>query len=291
MLRLDSADMLKRLGFALNYALNRDIAGRTAMRFPDDIFLVAYPGSGGQWLRTLLANLLNSNSAVTASDVCYRIPSLYEVPRRTLVKTRRPRIIFSHECFDSDCRAQVIYLIRDPRDVAVSLYKHQVRASSAEAGSLEEFVATTFMTTDQHQGGWAEDFSARISEDRGFFYSMRLREKFLGTPASWGENVMSWFGAGASYASALLKIRYEDLFSDGETVLASISECLNVGRSSAEIREAMRVSYASANELLPEKPGEWKSALSAASVRRIESTWGSVMCSFGYQLSEPMDAR
>jgi len=41
------AEPLKRLCFSLNYALSRDIAGRTAMRFPDDVFLVAYPGSGG----------------------------------------------------------------------------------------------------------------------------------------------------------------------------------------------------------------------------------------------------
>jgi Sulfotransferase domain len=282
--------MLTRLGFAINYALGRDIAGRAAMRFPDDIFLVAYPGSGGQWLRRLVANLVELGRPVTPGDILHRVPSLYDVPRRALIKVPRPRIIFSHESFDSDCRSKVVYVIRDPRDVAVSIYNQRQRGrNGAGITGIEQFLSNWFMRTDHYQGGWAEDFSGAIREDRGFVYRSRLKEGFLGTPASWGENVMSWFGARGNDPSTLLKVHYEDLFFDAESVLLAVSEYLNLGRSPEEIREALRVSYAN-SEVMPEKPGEWKTNLPPASVHEIESAWGSVMSVFGYSVSAEADS-
>jgi len=64
--------MMIRLGYLANYSLERDIAGRALCKLPDDLFVVAYPGSGGQWLRRLIANLLDSSSPVTEANVMLR---------------------------------------------------------------------------------------------------------------------------------------------------------------------------------------------------------------------------
>lgn len=278
--------MLTRLGFAVNYALGWDIVGRAARRLPDDIFLVTYPGSGGQWLRRLVANLMDPSCPVSEANVALRVPSLYDVSRRALRSVPSPRIIFSHESFDSTCENKLVYLVRDPRDVAVSLYKHHwCRENAREPMRIEQFVSTYLMETEQYQGGWAEDFSGRVRENRGFFYRSRLKEEFLGTPASWGENIMSWLGARGDDPKSLLRVHYEDLFSRPETVLLTISEYLNLAISPATLREAIRVSHASLSKSTPEEPGEWKSSLPSSSVHEIESMWGPVMSMLGYPVT------
>jgi hypothetical protein len=275
--------MLTRLGYIVNYALGWDIAGRTVYKLPDDIFLVAYPGSGGQWLRRLVANLMDPEHPVTETDVMRRVPDLYHVSRRGFDKIARPRVIFSHECFDADCRNNVVYLVRDPRDVAVSIYQQRRRGNGIQASlAMEQFVSTDLMETDAFQGGWAEDFSGAIKKNKGFFYRSRLKEEFLGTPASWGENVMSWLGARGADPQGLLTLRYEDLFSDPETVLRRIAEFLKLGSSGEKIRAAIEVSRANATEGSPEPPGKWGTILPASSVHEIESTWGPLMAALGY---------
>lgn len=76
-----------------------------------------------------------------------------------------------------------MYLVRDPRDVAVSIYEQRRRGMvNADSVTLQQFVSTDLMRTDQYQG-WAEDFAGVIKQNHGFFYLSRLKEEFLGTPA------------------------------------------------------------------------------------------------------------
>lgn len=275
--------MLTRLGYIVNYALGRDIAGRTVYKLPDDVFLVAYPGSGGQWLRRLVANLMDPGHPVTEKDVLQRVPDLYHVSRRGFGRIASPRVIFSHECFDADYHNNRVYLVRDPRDVAVSIYEQRRRGNGTRASlTMEQFVSTDFMRTGEYQGGWAEEFSGTIEKNQGFFYCSRLKEEFLGTPASWGENVMSWLGACGDDPQGLLTLRYEDLFSDPESMLGRIAEFVKLDSSSEKIRAAIEVSRASATGGWPEPPGKWETNLPASSVHEIESTWGPLMAALGY---------
>ena len=74
--------LLMRVGYALNYGLGHDIAGRTVAKLPDDRFLVAYPGSGGQWLRRLVGNLMNPAQPLSDANILKRVPDLYHQSRR-----------------------------------------------------------------------------------------------------------------------------------------------------------------------------------------------------------------
>ena len=71
--------ILIRIGFVLIYALSCGIAGRTVKKFPDDRFLVAYPGSGGRWLRRLVGNLMELGAPVTDANILQRVPSLSSI--------------------------------------------------------------------------------------------------------------------------------------------------------------------------------------------------------------------
>jgi len=282
--------MLIRLAYLANYFLERDITGRALFRLPDDLFVVAYPGSGGQWLRRLIANLLYPSSdpsnPVTEANVMSRLPDLYHASRRGFAKMSRPRIIFSHECFDPEYR-KVIYLVRDPRDVAVAQYEQRRQGGSLDnAVSLEQFVQAFLTGTDEYRGGWAEEFSGSIKANQGFAYRSRLKDEFLGTPASWGENVMSWIGARGRDPNAMLLLRYEDVCSDPHAELGKVAEFLNlaglkVDGSPERIRSAVQATQGPAT---PHKPGKWSTPLPKAAVQAIESVWGPVMTALGYAL-------
>jgi hypothetical protein len=279
--------MMIRLAYLANYFLERDIAGRALFRLPDDLFVVAYPGSGGQWLRRLIANLLDPSSPVTEANVMSRLPDLYHASRRGFARMNRPRIIFSHECFDPEYR-KAIYLVRDPRDVAVALYEQRRLGGSIETFlSLEQFVSDFFTTkTDEYGGGWAEEFSGLIKANQGFSYRSRLKDEYLGTPASWGENVMSWIGARGRDPDAMLLVRFEDLLKDPEAELGKVAEFLNLAgvgldASLERVRSTLKVAQGHAT---PQDPGKWKTVLPETAAQAIESVWGPVMTAMGYAL-------
>jgi hypothetical protein len=274
--------VLIRLTYILNYLLRRDIAGRTLHKFPDDVFLVAYPGSGGQWLRCLIGNLIDPRNPVTENDVMRRVPDLYHVSRRTFKHMARPRIIFSHECLDADCHTKAIYLVRDPRDVALANFVHRQLSGALHAAvGVEQFVTSIFLQSEAY--GWAEEFSGAIRANRGWRYRSRLRNEFLGTPASWGENVMSWLGGRGHDAQTLLMLRYEDLFSDPLPVLAQISDFLGL-RAPRERIQAAAARRPNGSTARVERPGSWKAGLPESAVFEIESVWGPLMTVLGYEL-------
>jgi len=283
--------MMIRLAYLANYFLERDITGRALFRLPDDLFVVAYPGSGGQWLRRLIANLLRPSSDDPSSPgaeatVMSRLPDLYHASRRAFARMNRPRIIFSHECFDAEYR-KVIYLVRDPRDVAVALYEQRRQGGSIDNSvSLEQFVQAFLTRTEEYCGGWAEEFSGAIKANQGFAYRSRLKDEFLGTPASWGENVMSWIGARGRDPNAMLLLRYEDLVSDPQAELQKVAEFLKLAglkfdESPERIRSAVK---ATQRQEMPREPGKWSTLVPENAVQAIEAVWGPVMTAMGYAL-------
>jgi hypothetical protein len=89
--------------------------------FPDDVFLTSYPRSGNTWTRFLVGNLAHTEEAVTFLNVERLVPDMNKHGDYYLRHLPRPRILKSHEVFDPRYK-RVIYIVRDPRDVAVSNY-------------------------------------------------------------------------------------------------------------------------------------------------------------------------
>ncbi len=273
--------LLGALAQAGRVLTGRQIAGRGVTVFPDDIFLVSYPRSGNTWTRFLLGNLINQDDAVTFSNVESRIPEIYFNHDRFLRRLPRPRMLKSHECFQPHY-PRVIYIVRDPRDVAVSFYHHNVKARNiADDYPMDNFVPR--------------------------FIAGEFDRKF----GTWRDNVLSWTVLRKDNPAFLL-LRYEDMKRDTARVLADVVAFLDrcsfrkidsnpqaLGRAiDLSSPEKMRVlekqeggRWVLTKGTRKDKPfvrsatsGGWKSQLSPESVKAIESAWGDLMQRFGYEL-------
>jgi len=258
------------------------MAGRGATVFPDDVFLVSYPRSGNTWTRFLIGNLLHPEEPVTFANIESVIPEIYFNPDRVLRRLPRPRLLKSHESFQPLYK-RVIYITRDPRDVAVSFYHHHVKAGNLPDGyPMDEYVPRFV----------AGEFDSAFG--------------------SWGENVQSWLAIRGGTPDFLL-LQYEQMLQSSEEALGKIGEFL-IARSFPKIdtvaqgiRRAVELSTSDRMRALEKqqskqwtltrntrqdkpfvrsaKTGEWKKALSTASAQCIEEAWGSIMQHLGYTLS------
>lgn len=260
----------------------RQIAGRGVTVFPDDVFLVSYPRSGNTWIRFLIGNLICPNEPVTFSNIESRIPEIYFNSDRFLRQLPCPRVLKSHECFQPHY-PRVIYIVRDPRDVAVSSYHHNLKARNVPDGyPMKSFVPR--------------------------FIAGEFDPKF----GCWQDNVLSWTALRKNDPHFLL-LRYEDVKANTAIVLTQVVEFLERGEfrninskpealyraidlSSPERMRALEKEEAGTWVLTrstrSDKPfvrsaisGGWKSQLPSDSIASIESAWGALMQSLGYELT------
>src|SRR6267142_765686 len=145
-------------------ALGKAPAGRGLTVFSDDIFLVAYFRSGSTWSRFLFGNFIHQDRAVTFTNMERLVPAIYGLPDRVLRKL--PRVLKSHECFDPRY-PRVIYIVRDPRDVAVSFYFYNLKVrllpdSYPLDDFVKRFIATKTVDYADRVGSWEENVASWI---------------------------------------------------------------------------------------------------------------------------------
>lgn len=270
--------MIDTIRLAFRFLTVETGVGITLDIFADDVFLIAYPKSGNTWTRFLLGNLLHPDKEVTFLNIPELIPHIDVKPRTFFEKMVRPRVINCHEPFDPRFK-RVVYVVRDPRDVAVSLYHYQrKRARIDDNYPMENFVPR-FMA-----GSFAEP--------------LRL--------GSWGDNVTSWLALRENSAGFLL-CRYEDLRANTGKELSRIASFLDVDASPELLAAAVERSSVKRMQSLEKAQGDdwgqtkgmrkdipfvrsalvggWKSALPQSCVAQIESAWGPAMERLGYELS------
>ena len=269
---------LHRVGQVLT---GKQTAGRNLTVFEDDVFVVSYPRSGNTWTRFLIGNLINPDDPLTFANVESRIPEIYFNPDHKMRALPRPRVLKSHESFQPHY-PKVIYIVRDPRDVAVSYYHHAVKWGNVGDGSpMEEFIPR--------------------------FIAAEFDRKW----GSWADNVLSWLYMRENSADFLL-LRYEDMKKNTVDELRRVADFLaraGVAGVTTDAKRLERATELSSSERMRElektqakawvltkqtrqdKPfvrsataGGWKNTLNAASVARLEEAWGPVMKKLSYPL-------
>lgn len=257
-------------------AFLRADAGRSLTVFPDDTYLVSYPKSGNTWVRFLIANLLHPESPTTFKSVDVRLPEIYNYSDRQLKSFPTPRLLKSHEAFDFRY-PKVVYIVRDPRDVAISKY-HWIRKwrGIPDNYPIEDFVERWI----------AAEFDRYLKA------------------GSWADNVLSWLAMRAGSTNFLL-VRYEDLVADGQRELQRVAAFLGIDFTEAFLTKAIELSSADQMRSLEKKEshrwrdtrptrqdipfvrkatsGGWKTACPGAAVLRIESAWWPLIRLLGYE--------
>jgi hypothetical protein len=264
------------------------------------VWLASYPKSGNTWLRAFLHNFLLQPEAphsinaladfcavecasaffgapgtvLSPPDVQKSRPAVHQRlttlhPGPVFVKTHNANLaVHDVPLCTPALTAGAIYVVRDPRDVALSY--------SAYTGmSLDEII--TFM---------ADPRAANRGTDIQVF-------EFLG---SWSAHALSWVGA-----KNRLLVRYEDLLANPEAAFGRVARYLGAdvephrlsraiafsdfGTLATQERESGYSAHGTAAQtpfFRAGKTGQWREVLSSAQARNITAVHGEVMRSFGY---------
>jgi sulfotransferase family protein len=266
--------MIARFAAGIKYIFGLHHPGRNLAVLPDDVFLVSYPKSGNTWCRFLIANLAYPQRNPDWGNIDQLIPGPEVATKRFFQRMQRPRIIHSHDPFDPRYK-QVIYIVRDPRDVALSQYHHhQKRKLIDESYPFDKFLPR-FLAGETNEHG------------------------------SWKQNVAGWLAARYGDPRFLL-LRYEDMIACPQSELGRVAEFLGVAatpqdlarsveQSSPERMRQLEKINADKNALtkgtrqdLPfvrtAKFGNWKSEMQESSIAAIEAAWAPLMKWLGYEL-------
>ena len=269
--------MIQRLMRGARRALDLHQPGRYLDVWPDDVFILSFPKSGNTWTRFLIANLIYPETPADFSNINRLTPDPEAMSKRELAKMPRPRIIKSHQYFDPRY-PRVIYIVRDPRDVMLSMYHFQRKCRLIEDQFPLEKYATQFIAGKTSPYG------------------------------SWGDNVASWLVTRQNRPGFLL-LRYEDMLEDAARELNKVVAFLQIPPDAERIANAVRRSAAdemrklersqahlwsstkSTRQDLPfvraAKAGGWRTELPEEAVSQLEGAWGHLMTHLGYALLVP----
>jgi hypothetical protein len=174
---------------------------------PHDTFLASYPRSGNTWMRFLLAEVL-ANRAADFGSVRLTIPDLRRLRGAPRLVPGGGRLIRTHEnyCW---CYRKAIYIVRDPRDVAISNFDIEWTDATYPGGGFDGFVK-------EFVRGKANPHKA------------------------WQKHVWGWLHSPLVNTGNLLLIRYEDMHADVEKALARTLEFIGVPAEPELIRKAVK---------------------------------------------------
>ncbi len=273
-------------------------------------WLASYPKSGNTWVRILLTNYLRDQDAPAAIDrrleggpvasariwfdewvgveastlddetiECLR-PEVY---RRMAAEEPQPIYMKTHDAwkqtpagdplFPGDVTRGVVYIVRNPLDLAASLANHY-------AIDLERAVAQLC--------------DARFALGRSVGELADQLRQFTG---DWSGHVRSWLDRSGL---PCLTVRYEDLLGDTPKVFGEVVRFLGLPWNKTNLEKA--VTFSSFAELrrqesevgFPEKPGKstaffrrgvaggWRQELSPVLSKRLIAAHGETMRRFGY---------
>ncbi|XP_066265895.1 sulfotransferase 1C4-like [Branchiostoma lanceolatum] len=133
----------------------------------DDVFIITYPKSGTAWLQRIVSLLHNDGdvSKTELKDLDELVPYFEQkcgdsVPFRELPEAPSPRLIKSHFQFFlaplqlQQGKGKVIYVARNPKDLAVSYYHFHFLAPRLKTPTSWEQFLQDFVNGEVYYGAW-----------------------------------------------------------------------------------------------------------------------------------------
>jgi len=186
----------------------------------DDVFFVSYPKSGTTWLQFIIANLLKKDdNEIIDFNTVLKYVYTKSTRDRVLSENPRERIIKSHDVFKATYHKKyrnIIYLVRDARDVYVSYYYY---------------------------------LRKHLPPDMTFSEFLRKEDIY---PSKWHIHVESWI----EQPNIVLVIKYENLLKNTYEEVCKVADVFGKGRFSEEkIRKAIKDSSFENMQLLEKQKG------------------------------------
>ena len=230
----------------------------------EDCVVVSYPKSGNTWMRFLIFSYLFDRQA-TFEDVDKVMPYVPDKWRPGM--TSIPIVLKSHERWPQQY-GKVIYIVRDPRDIVLSLYSWHHK--------------TGFFNKPKNQAMSDDKYVAE------FLFGDYLWE------IPWDTHVEEWIGGGDQLPGGFLLVKYEDMLADTETQFRRVVDFLDLQWEQQKAERAIRrcslgkmqqVENKKENSIpfaRKGKSGQWKEVFSPIVVRRFSERFGATMEKMGY---------
>jgi Sulfotransferase domain len=194
----------------------RHILSKTSVRVPvmwvrhstlraEDVFIGSYPRSGSTWLRFILHEILTGEPS-RFDNVNQRLAFVGRHRGAPPLLPGGARLLQTHEPYRKEYK-RAIYLVRDPRDVALSEYAFQ-KARGWVDREFEQYLQAFLK-----------------GEVNGF--------------GSWQEHARSWLTASDARPESVRLYRYDELRQSTVTALGSMLQFLNIDTDSDKIAGAV----------------------------------------------------
>jgi len=233
---------------------------------PSDVFIATYPKSGTTWLQHVVNEILGRPQGDTYERISDAVPWLAAMPQTHFDEMKSPRLMKSHDKWEwipKEDGVKYIACVRNPKDVAVSLYHHMLMINGIYdhyEATFEEFMADVFMP--------------RVGVEFGYYF----------------DHVAGWLGQRNN--PNVLLLSYEDMVENLGREVQRISEFLCVDLSEeavAEIassgsfssmKQSTKLNYSwlegtailgKSNFIRKGKVGDWRNYLSDEHSRELES--------------------
>jgi Sulfotransferase domain len=240
---------------------------------PADAFVGSYPRSGSTWLRFMLLEIL-AGQASGFSNTNEMLPDVGKHQSGAPVLPGNGRLIKTHEPFRAEY-GKSIFLVRDPRDVALSEFAFH-RALGLASDDFDSYL-------DQFLRGGVNPFGCWISHTN------------------------SWMDAADSGRAQILHVNFEQLKQAPEPELDRIVDFLGMpevkdripaaiaNNSLARMKEKEKATpqrtSAKGRFIRSGSAGGWQSALSARQAQLVQQCAGNVLARLGYSAVESLEGQ
>jgi hypothetical protein len=238
----------------------------------NDVFFASYPRSGSTWLRFVLFESIVGQSS-GFGNVNESIPDVKDRKTGIALMPNGGRLIKTHEPYHVEYK-KAVYLVRDPRDVALSEYAYQTAL-----GLVNEPLDT---------------------------YLPKFLTRGVNPFASWSAHMESWLSAPLS-SDQLLVVKFEDLRRDTTNGVADIIRFFGLTPNLQQIRDAvannsverMKAKEKEAPQRASKKGqfirsgsvGGWRANLTEAQVAVVREHASGLLNRLGYPLeAQPQEA-
>jgi hypothetical protein len=197
------------------------------------IIVVGYPKSGNTWATRLVAQLVECPvEGFLYSD--HKEPAIEGSERASVHRVFKSHHQL-HEIKSEDVQnAKIIYLLRDPRDVAISGRNYFTTVSGFKSVKLKEgsIVYRVFKKTYQLYARFVDAFRLRKEMNKAVLQGNKLIHHWC--RVSWKKHVEPYMKN-----DSFLKVRYEDLLSNTHNEAKRILHYLGLEKDGNSIRVAI----------------------------------------------------